>query len=77
MTPYSHSLLLDKTFASYNWLSSCHDGKVGPIELALWVQTGFGQFLIHFWLVYTMLVKRNATLIHEFFVASLEEVDQL
>ncbi len=26
---------------------------------------------------YTMLVKRNATLIHEFFVSSLEEVDQL
>ncbi len=24
-----------------------------------------------------MLVKRNATLIHEFFVSSLEEVDQL
>ena len=25
----------------------------------------------------TMLVKRNATLIHEFFVSSLEGVDQL
>ncbi len=25
----------------------------------------------------TMLVKRNATLIHEFFVSSVEEVDQL
>ncbi len=27
--------------------------------------------------VCTMLVKRNATLIHEFIVSSLEEVDQL
>ena len=26
---------------------------------------------------FTMLVKRNATLIQEFFVSSLEEVDQL